>query len=73
MYEKALANNGRSFYIIEKATVLGCLDDSWKEHLRAMEDLKQSVQTAVWEQKDPLQIYKKEAYILFGRNDWRNE
>lgn len=63
--QKALGNNGKEVYLsIEKATVLGCLDDSWKEHLRAMEDLKQSVQTAVWEQKDPLQIYKKEAYIL---------
>ena len=41
------------------------IDDSWKEHLREMDDLKQSVQGAVYEQKDPLLIYKFEAYELF--------
>ena len=34
------------------------IDEAWKEHLRAMDDLKQSVQSAVYEQKDPLVIYK---------------
>jgi len=41
------------------------IDDAWKEHLRAMDDLKQSVQTAYLEQKDPLVIYKMEAYQQF--------
>ncbi|HEX2532600.1 MAG TPA: SEC-C metal-binding domain-containing protein, partial [Chitinophagaceae bacterium] len=44
---------------------LAIIDDNWKEHLRAMDDLKQSVQTAYLEQKDPLVIYKVEAYNLF--------
>jgi preprotein translocase subunit SecA len=42
------------------------IDDAWKEHLRAMDDLKQSVQTAYLEQKDPLVIYKMEAYNQFS-------
>jgi preprotein translocase subunit SecA len=42
------------------------IDDTWKEHLRAMDDLKQSVQTAVYEQKDPLVIYKTTAFELFS-------
>ena len=41
------------------------IDNSWKEHLREMDDLKQSVQGAVYEQKDPLLIYKFEAFELF--------
>ena len=41
------------------------IDDAWKEHLRGMDDLKQSVQTAYLEQKDPLVIYKIESYNLF--------
>ena len=40
---------------------LALIDDAWKEHLRAMDDLRQSVQTAGYEQKDPLVIYKIEA------------
>lgn len=50
---------------LEKTITLAVIDDAWKEHLRAMDDLKQSVQTAYLEQKDPLVIYKKEAYELF--------
>lgn len=50
---------------LEKTITLSVIDDSWKEHLRAMDDLKQSVQTAYLEQKDPLVIYKMEAYQLF--------
>jgi preprotein translocase subunit SecA len=50
---------------LEKTITLVVIDDSWKEHLRAMDDLKQSVQTAYLEQKDPLVIYKVEAYQLF--------
>ncbi|MDX2188518.1 MAG: preprotein translocase subunit SecA [Bacteroidota bacterium] len=52
---------------IEKFTVLSFIDQEWKEHLREMDDLKQSVQNAVYEQKDPLLIYKGEAYELFNR------
>ncbi|MDQ6609039.1 MAG: preprotein translocase subunit SecA [Bacteroidota bacterium] len=52
---------------MERNITLSIIDDSWKEHLRAMDDLKQSVQTAYLEQKDPLVIYKMEAYNLFRR------
>ena len=41
------------------------IDDAWKEHLREMDELKQSVQNAVYEQKDPLLVYKFEAFELF--------
>lgn len=49
----------------EKMTILATIDDSWKEHLREMDDLKQSVQNASYEQKDPLLIYKFESFNLF--------
>ena len=49
----------------EKNVILAMIDNSWKEHLREMDDLKQSVQGAVYEQKDPLLIYKFEAFELF--------
>jgi preprotein translocase subunit SecA len=54
---------------IEKSITLSIIDDTWKEHLRAMDDLKQSVQTAVYEQKDPLVIYKQSAFELFSNMD----
>ncbi len=64
--EKALESGGyeviRSF---EKAVLLGIIDNSWKEHLRNMDELKTSVQAAVYEQKDPLLVYKLEAFPLF--------
>ncbi len=50
---------------IEKAVVLALIDDNWKEHLRNMDELKDSVQAASFEQKDPLVIYKMEAYRYF--------
>jgi preprotein translocase subunit SecA len=53
----------------EKSIALSLIDDAWKEHLRAMDDLKQSVQTATYEQKDPLVIYKMEAFELFRKMD----
>ena len=53
----------------EKNISLSFIDDAWKEHLRAMDDLKQSVQTATYEQKDPLVIYKMEAFEMFRRMD----
>ena len=49
----------------QKNVILSTIDESWKEHLREMDDLKQSVQTATYEQKDPLLIYKFEAFELF--------
>jgi preprotein translocase subunit SecA len=54
---------------LERTITLGFIDDSWKEHLRSMDDLKQSVQTATYEQKDPLVIYKMEAFDLFKKMD----
>jgi preprotein translocase subunit SecA len=53
----------------EKSISLSLIDDAWKEHLRAMDDLKQSVQNATYEQKDPLVIYKMEAFELFRKMD----
>jgi preprotein translocase subunit SecA len=50
---------------LEKNITLGMIDDAWKDHLRAMDDLRQSVQLASYEQKDPLLIYKFEAFNLF--------
>lgn len=52
---------------MEKMITLSIIDQLWKEHLREMDDLKQSVQTAVYEQKDPLLIYKFEGFELFKR------
>lgn len=49
----------------EKNIVLSIVDEAWKKHLRKMDELKQSVQLAVHEQKDPLLIYKFEAFELF--------
>ncbi|WP_279091937.1 preprotein translocase subunit SecA [Butyricimonas virosa] len=49
----------------EKSIMLAHIDDAWKEHLREMDDLKQSVQNATYEQKDPLLIYKFESFNLF--------
>ena len=49
----------------EKRTVLYVIDDEWKEHLRQLDDLKQSVQNASYEQKDPLVIYKLESFGIF--------
>jgi preprotein translocase subunit SecA len=54
---------------LERTVTLGIIDDAWKEHLRKMDDLKHSVQTASYEQKDPLVIYKVEAFKLFKTMD----
>ena len=43
------------------------IDDAWREHLREMDDLRQSVQNATYEQKDPLLIYKLESFQLFSK------
>ncbi|MET0393674.1 MAG: preprotein translocase subunit SecA [Chitinophagaceae bacterium] len=64
--EKTLNSNGTELAnALEKTITLVVIDDAWKEHLRAMDDLKQSVQTAYLEQKDPLVIYKVEAFQQF--------
>ncbi len=50
---------------LEKGITLALIDEGWKDHLRAMDDLRASVQTASYEQKDPLLIYKFEAFKLY--------
>ena len=65
---EALASKGQSIpRDVEKSIVLSNIDDLWTKHLREMDELKQSVQNAVWEQKDPIVIYKKEAFDLFQK------
>lgn len=51
----------------EKGIVLSLIDEHWKEHLRDVDDLRRSVQNAVYEQKDPLVIYKQESFYVFQR------
>ena len=64
--EKSHNTQGKSVITdIEKIVTLKLIDDAWKEHLREMDDLKQSVQHASYEQKDPLLIYKFESFELF--------
>ncbi|CAM4363346.1 preprotein translocase subunit SecA [Zobellia nedashkovskayae] len=64
--ERAYESNGKELVTdFEKNITLAIIDDSWKTHLRKMDELKQSVQLAVHEQKDPLLIYKFEAFELF--------
>ena len=60
-------NNTELIKAMEKMITLAIIDQQWKEHLREMDDLKQSVQNAVYEQKDPLLIYKFEGFELFKR------
>ncbi|MFN8259081.1 MAG: preprotein translocase subunit SecA [Bacteroidales bacterium] len=64
--KRAYETGGREVVkAFEKTSILATIDESWKEHLREMDDLKQSVQNASYEQKDPLLIYKFESYELF--------
>ncbi len=64
--QKAMDNGAREVALsIEKSISLALIDESWKEHLRELDDLKQSVQAATYEQKDPLLIYKFESFELF--------
>jgi preprotein translocase subunit SecA len=64
--EKAFNTEGKEVVLaIEKIVTLKIIDDAWKEHLRELDDLKQSVQNASYEQKDPLLIYKFESFELF--------
>jgi preprotein translocase subunit SecA len=64
--KEAVDTKGKSVMVdIEKAVSLLLIDDHWKEHLRNMDELKESAQAASFEQKDPLVVYKMEAYELF--------
>ena len=64
--EKAYQNKGKELVkSYQKQIVLNTIDEAWKEQLREMDDLKQSVQNATYEQKDPLLIYKLESFDLF--------
>jgi preprotein translocase subunit SecA len=64
--KQVLKTNGEELIrSMEKYVALAFIDQAWKEHLRDMDDLKQSVQNAVFEQKDPLLVYKFEAFELF--------
>ncbi len=67
---KTLESKGQELAnALERTITLAVIDDAWKEHLRAMDDLKHSVQTAVYEQKDPLVIYKTTAFEMFRNMD----
>jgi len=64
--EKAYNNKGREVAkSFEKQIMLATIDEAWKEQLREMDELRQSVQNAAYEQKDPLLIYKLESFNLF--------
>lgn len=66
--EKAYTSEGKTLVTdFEKNITLAIVDEAWKKHLRKMDELKQSVQLAVHEQKDPLLIYKFEAFNLFKK------
>ena len=66
--KKAYESEGREIArALSKTITLWQIDEHWKEHLRDMDDLKQSVQNATYEQKDPLLIYKFESFNLFSQ------
>ena len=66
--KKAYESEGKEIArALSKAITLYQIDEKWKEHLRDMDDLKQSVQNATYEQKDPLLIYKFESFNLFSK------
>ena len=65
--KKAYESGGKELIkAYEKIITLSLIDDAWKEHLRELDELRQSVQNASYEQKDPLLIYKFESFKLFG-------
>jgi len=65
--KEAYDSNGKGLVTdFEKNITLAIIDDTWKDHLRQMDELKQSVQNATYEQKDPLLIYKFESFELFN-------
>ncbi len=60
--------DGMEIYkVFSKIVLFTTIDDAWREHLREMDELRQSVQNAQYEQKDPLLIYKLESYQLFSK------
>ncbi|MBS7313383.1 MAG: preprotein translocase subunit SecA [Bacteroidales bacterium] len=66
--EKSYQTEGKEISLsVEKSITLQIIDNAWKEHLRELDDLKQSVQNASYEQKDPLLIYKFESFSLFEK------
>jgi preprotein translocase subunit SecA len=66
--EKAYNSKGKDLIKeVEKGVMLAMIDQEWKDHLREMDDLRQSVQNARYEQKDPLLIYKLESFDLFKK------
>ena len=66
--KKAYESEGKEIArALSKSITLWQIDEKWKEHLRDMDDLKQSVQNATYEQKDPLLIYKFESFNLFSQ------
>ena len=70
--EKAVKTEGKSIMRdIEKIVALSIIDEEWKEHLRSMDELKDSSQAASFEQKDPLVVYKMEAFNLFEQLVYR--
>ena len=70
--QNAVDSNGETIMKdIEKALTLALIDENWKEHLRSTDELKDSVQSASFEQKDPLVVYKMEAYDLFEQLVYR--
>ncbi len=65
--EKAYNTQGKEIAkALSRSIILYQIDDHWKQHLRDMDDLRQSVQNAAYEQKDPLVVYKLESYNLFA-------
>lgn len=65
--DRAIETEGASIFTeFSKIMMLHIIDENWKEHLREMDDLRQSVQNATYEQKDPLLIYKFESFQLFS-------
>ncbi len=61
------SEGGEIFKMFSKVVMFTTIDDAWREHLRDMDDLRQSVQNATYEQKDPLLIYKFESFELFSK------
>ena len=65
--EKAYDTEGKEIAkALSRSIILYQIDEHWKQHLRDMDDLRQSVQNAAYEQKDPLVVYKLESYNLFA-------
>ena len=66
--QKCKDTDGAEIYrMFSKVVMFTTIDDAWREHLREMDDLRQSVQNASYEQKDPLLIYKFESFNLFSK------